>query len=887
MSSPPLSVLWAAAAAALLLAGCGDGPAAPARQTFADASAPIFSAAALEREREVFMAGPEAAWSFAGMEARETEHGWVATLEEVGPAASIRLDLGLEAQEADVLELEVEAAPPLGEVEILWRGDGGAGRASAALGLLGKSLRVRPKEAWSGTVRQLEWRWPRLPDGQRLLIRGFKARRTEPDSQRLATALGKAWRVDIGRTLRPALLGIPGVHRELSARVPESGVFRVFLGATAARPATTFRVSATAAGGSRSFELLDERIEGEALSSWSERVLDLGALAGREVTLRLAIEAEAPWVPGEGLPVWGGPSIGSGAGVAATSPSGARPPDLILVSADTLRADHLSLYGYSRPTSPHLDAWASDRAVVFERAIAPSPWTLPSHTTLFTGLGVLEHGVSYGTPAPGRLRLLAERLRAAGYATYAETGGGYLHPAYGLGRGFDVFRYPESQVPGPRDLEEAVERARAFAEARSEPVFLFLHSYETHEPYTARQPHLLEIVGGREASAREAQGSSTLLSVRYVTRWVEPRVEDGFSHRRRFVRADAAGDTPVEDPAPVVDLYDGRVRSLDAQLAGLFSWFEGRQDSRPTALVLTSDHGESLGEDGRGGHASLEEQILHIPLVLALPGGRAGGRVLAPRVRLADVAPTLLELAGISGEASSGESLLALLEAEAAASRPAWSASPSTNAGVTLEVGERGRDWRLRRRASAWAEEGGLSHHAPEGGLQEPTVKQRAASDRRILQRLEAHARGLELLFANRGDQPLRLRLEGSSLQNHRVKSWDAPRGRVRWLGQAEGVAVEVLPGDRWRLFVRTAGAVGDLEARVEGGEGWHLDLARATLPMVLEREGKGWSQRAGEDVPAAGVRLRWRGDGAEDEESSAEVADELQRQLEALGYVG
>ncbi|MEO1087910.1 MAG: sulfatase-like hydrolase/transferase [Acidobacteriota bacterium] len=108
---------------------------------------------------------------------------------------------------------------------------------------------------------------------------------------------------------------------------------------------------------------------------------------------------------------------------------------------------------------------------------------------------------------------------------------------------------------------------------------------------------------------------------------------------------DAASGSPVDGHQAVIDLYDGRVAHLDDQLAPLFEWTERR--ARKTATLLTSDHGESLGEDGRGGHASLESQLLHIPMLLALPDGRGAGLEVESRVRLYDVAPTLLEIAGV------------------------------------------------------------------------------------------------------------------------------------------------------------------------------------------------------------------------------------------------
>ncbi|MEO1370616.1 MAG: sulfatase-like hydrolase/transferase, partial [Acidobacteriota bacterium] len=332
--------------------------------------------------------------------------------------------------------------------------------------------------------------------------------------------------------------------------------------------------------------------------------------------------------------------------------------------------------------------------------------------------------MNYGLPAPSRLPFLAEQLRGAGYVTYADTGGGYLHPAYGLAKGFDVFRYPASQVPEEGDLGCAVERAIAFADAQPGPVFVFLHSYETHEPYTARV----------RALERLGLGSSPGVGSTWVTQWVPPAASEGYAHRRRFV--DAASGAPVEGHQGVIDLYDGRVAHLDAQLEPLFEWTGGR--ARKTATLLTSDHGESLGEDGRGGHASLEPQLLHIPMLLALPDGRGAGLEVESRVRLYDVAPTLLEIAGVEPiPAVDGQSLLGWLR-RTEPSIEAWAASPSTNAGVAAEVIETDGE-RLRLQPAAWAP-GGLAR------LESAAAQPPESALRRLLRRLEETASGLEIL---------------------------------------------------------------------------------------------------------------------------------------------
>ncbi|MEM8993963.1 MAG: sulfatase, partial [Acidobacteriota bacterium] len=771
MSLRALSIASTLALAAAVV-GCGGGERAPKRQVFADAAAPIFSAAVLDGEREIAAGELGDRWRVEGAALDVSDLGWILGVDDAdsGQArvASLSGAVDFEAELVDVVDLQVEAAPPLGRVELRWisRRAGREGRGSLDLELslvMGDRLRssVARHPEWRGRIRQLEWRFSPIPDGQRLRVRGWRALDLEPSSQALAQALGTSWRVDLGRDVRPSILALPGLERAIDIRVPEDGRFRVALGATAPRLETAYVVRLRDRDDVH--ELLRRTVDRDGSLAWSDVELDLSAWAGRDVTLELSVEAEA-WQPGDGLPVWGGPEL--------LHRSEPERPDLILISADTLRADHLSLYGYPRPTSPVIDRWARERAVIFRRAMAPSPWTLPSHVSMFSGLDPLSHGANYGLPAPSRLALLAEQLREAGYATYADTGGGYLHPAYGLARGFDVFRYPASQVPEEGDLGRAVERAIAFADAQPGPVFVFLHSYETHEPFTAR-------VGALE---RLGLGSSPGVGSTWVTQWVPPVASEGYAHRRRFIDAASGSPAPGRSAtllrkAPghqgVIDLYDGRVAHLDAQLAPLFEWTERR--TRKTATLFTSDHGESLGEDGRGGHASLEPQVLHIPMLLALPDGHGAGVEVESRVRLYDVTPTLLEIAGVAPSPSvDGESLLGRLQ-PAAASLEAWAASPSTNAGVAAELVETGGE-RLRVQPAAWAPAGlaRLESEAP----QPPE-----SALRRVVRRLEETASGLEILVVADGE-PWDLQLRGSVVQNHRVKGLDLSPRAVEWLGQ-------------------------------------------------------------------------------------------------------
>src|SRR5262245_55049055 len=150
-------------------------------------------------------------------------------------------------------------------------------------------------------------------------------------------------------------------------------------------------------------------------------------------------------------------------------------PSLILVSIDTLRADHLGLYGYARDTSPFLDRFAK-RALVYEHAFTPAAWTLVAHMTMLTGLYPEQHGVLAGKLALAPdVPLLAERLKKAGYQTLGLYQPTWVHPRHGFGRGFDVFRpHDDAAQAGEHLFEELAKLDPA------RPFFLFVHLFDVH-----------------------------------------------------------------------------------------------------------------------------------------------------------------------------------------------------------------------------------------------------------------------------------------------------------------------------------------------------------------------------------------------------------------------
>lgn len=296
-------------------------------------------------------------------------------------------------------------------------------------------------------------------------------------------------------------------------------------------------------------------------------------------------------------------------------------PDIVLVSIDTLRADHLSVYGNERPTSPFIDGLAA-AGTRFAQARSPSPWTLPAHTTLMSGQRVATHRVvddAYSLSAD--TSVLAESLHAGGYRTGGFVSTLYVSSLFGFQRGFDHFEdfgiHSEKQnLSGSLTFDRVVDEALDWWQEQpaGQPVFLFLHTYDVHYEYDPPEPYASMF----DRAPQEG----------------DPHYKNYFFFKKHPLSADQLDHQQAQ--------YDEAIRWVDDQLA--------RLDQRLTAggrrvrWVVTADHGEEFGERGAWGHAhTLYAEQLHIPLVVAERGGDAlpAGRVVVEPVGLEDVAPTI------------------------------------------------------------------------------------------------------------------------------------------------------------------------------------------------------------------------------------------------------
>lgn len=316
-------------------------------------------------------------------------------------------------------------------------------------------------------------------------------------------------------------------------------------------------------------------------------------------------------------------------------------PDVLLVVIDTLRADHLGSYGYDKPTSPRLDAFAA-RATRFARAHATSSWTAPSVASMLTGLDPAEHGVQRSTSVLNvAVPTMAESFRAAGYATAALTANPvFVSPRMGFARGFDSFETlhgpkvtPDQRVkmipldPGFQSFVEVATADRVtdaalqwIGEQRAlrRPWFLLVHYIDPHADYFP--PPALAARFGVPADARLAG------------------VE-----QRPVLRSFKAPDG--DDLRTLTALYDAEIAFADEHVGRLLDAVQQRD--RPTLAVVTADHGEELGDHGGLLHGqTLYQEQLHVPLLLALQGER-GVPVVRTPVSLGGLWATIADLVGL------------------------------------------------------------------------------------------------------------------------------------------------------------------------------------------------------------------------------------------------
>jgi len=332
------------------------------------------------------------------------------------------------------------------------------------------------------------------------------------------------------------------------------------------------------------------------------------------------------------LPSIGAPALRAGLGEA---------PNFILISLDTLRADHLGVYGYERSTSPSLDSLAAE-SILFEWPISQAPTTPISHISIFTSLYPTVHGVTGEANRLAAWRLtLTEYLREAGYRTEAYVDGGFMRGWYGYAQGFEKYDDPA------RGIARVVEDGFATLDGglADSPFFLFLHCYDIHSPYDSPAPY-----GGMfvdPAYDGDFNPTSAVLERIRRTVWDHPDLGHGM--------------TP-EDIDFMIARYDGGIRYTDHWMGVLFRGLADRGLLENTWIIITSDHGEEMTEHGSVMHETLYHTVTRVPLIMRPPGPSSPGTRIGEIVELIDIMPTVLDLAGVSAvDEMQGQSLIALM----------------------------------------------------------------------------------------------------------------------------------------------------------------------------------------------------------------------------------
>ena len=304
-------------------------------------------------------------------------------------------------------------------------------------------------------------------------------------------------------------------------------------------------------------------------------------------------------------------------------------PSVLLVTVDTLRADHLGAYSKQDSHTPRLDRFA-DQAMVFERAATPMPLTRPAHFSILTSRYPREHGVLNNALAlPESATTLAELFRAAGYRTGGFVAVALLSREAGAAQGFDEFASPEGAKH--RSGNEVVAQALDFMTADDSPFFLWVHLFEPHLPYSPPPEYRGDL---------SPELASSLPDVSWK--------------KLRKIADDNAGDVPQEVLEHAKALYRGEVSYVDHWLGELLDGFDRARDRQHSVVVVTADHGECFEDGVYFEHADcLNEGAVRIPLIVRhsdfAPGTRFGGQVSS-----IDVAPTILRSArlAIPGEFS-------------------------------------------------------------------------------------------------------------------------------------------------------------------------------------------------------------------------------------------
>jgi arylsulfatase A-like enzyme len=481
--------------------------------------------------------------------------------------------------------------------------------------------------------------------------------------------------------------GLGEIYREsLTARSPETIAFTARLPGrpwldlaigTIEDGPVTFRVRAQAEGAREADTLLEHTVS--TSHRWEVRPIDLERFGGKTVKLSFSLASEQ----GGAVGFWGSPVIRTRGGAARASGGSQAPQGVILIQADTLRRDHLSMYGYRRETAPTLNRFAAE-GVLFNNYMVQATWTKVSTPTLMTSLYPTTHGVlDFPHRLPASAHTLAESFRSAGWATVSMTSILFTGQFTNLHQGFEEL-HEDGSLPNrgsSKTAREYVDRLTTWLERhKDEPFFAFLHIFDPHDPYEPYRPY-------DAIWANPAHKDEHVRQLAEVRKVIANPVLRLFGMPTR-AELDKAGIDPESFVQHDRDWYDGSIRAMDVEIARLLQSLRTLGLDERTLVVFLSDHGEEFLEHGRMFHGqTVYGELTRVPLIMRWPGGLSGGRIVNEVVQSIDVMPTLLALGGIEApQGLQGQSLTPLLSAEEG-KRAEWRRRPAITEKAIVQPG--------------------------------------------------------------------------------------------------------------------------------------------------------------------------------------------------------
>lgn len=477
--------------------------------------------------------------------------------------------------------------------------------------------------------------------------------------EKLNDASGQQW-VGLAEIYRETLAAKTSETINLSLRqLPPRPWLDIAIGTTEDSPVTfTATISQREAGVLSNPKTLLERTVSTP-NEWEPMRIDLADYAGMnaQVTLTLTGEKKGLWG------YWGAPVIRNSV---APQTEAKKPRGVIFIVADTLRTDHLNIYGYERETVQHLKTFA-DEGVAFSNAIAQGTWTKVSQSSMLTSLYPVSHSVmKVPDQLPASAETIAEVYREAGYATVSYSSVMFTGKQNNLHQGYEELHESASisdEEYRSKTAVHYVDRIIPWLEQHKDvPFFAYLHVFDPHSPYRPRPPY--DTLWGRPEDQERWKEIEKDIK--------EHDVQNVFGLPFKDDYVTKTGNDPDELLRMFTDWYDGSIRGLDTEMGRLLAALKEMGIDDDTLIVFSSDHGEELWEHGRFFHShTVYGELSQVPLIFRWPGGPGvrEGTMIDRVIENLDIMPTLLDLSGVEGpSAMQGRSLVPLIDGTGEAS---------------------------------------------------------------------------------------------------------------------------------------------------------------------------------------------------------------------------